>query len=106
MDDQTKRCPQSNGTVSQNAQEGVQQDDVEAVKWYRKAAEQGDADAQVFLGLMYRNGKGVQQDYAEAVKWVRKAAEQGNAEAQFNLGVIVMYRSGKGVQQDYAEAVK
>ena len=57
--------------------EGVPQDYAEAVKWYRLAAEQGDADAQYNLGLMYDNGNGVPQDYKEAVKWYRLAAEQG-----------------------------
>ncbi len=57
--------------------EGVPQDYAEAVKWYRLAAEQGDASAQYNLGIMYINGKGVPQDYAEAVKWYRLAAEQG-----------------------------
>ena len=54
----------------------------EAVKWYRKSAEQGDALGQYALGWMYSNGKGVTQDYAEAVKWYRKSAEQGDASAQ------------------------
>jgi hypothetical protein len=72
------------------------------IKLYRKAAEQGDAKAQVNLGFMYGKGKGVPQDYAEAVKWYRKAADQGYASAQFNLGT--MYDQGEGVPQDYAEA--
>ena len=38
---------------------GVTKNDVEAVKWYKKAAEQGDANAQANLGLMYENGRGV-----------------------------------------------
>ena len=54
-------------------------DYAEAVKCYRKAAEQGDAAAQYNLGVIYYNGEGVTQDYAEAVKWYRKAAEQGYA---------------------------
>ena len=58
---------------------GVSQDDSEAVKWYRKAAEQGDADAQYNLGWMYKNGYGISQDDSEAVKWFRKVAEQGYA---------------------------
>ena len=69
-----------------------------AAKWYRKAAEQGDADAQFNLGVMYRKGKGVTQDDAEAVKWYRKSAEQGDASAQYNLGL--MYAEGTGVTQD------
>ena len=43
---------------------GVPQDYAEAVKWWRKAAEQGNADAQLRLGHCYRNGHGVPQDYA------------------------------------------
>ena len=55
------------------------------MKWYRKAAEQGDADAQYNLGISYDRGEGVPQDYVEAVKWYRKAAEQGDADAQNKL---------------------
>lgn len=76
----------------------------EAVKWYRKAAEQGYVNAQYNLGICYANGEGVPQDYVEAAKWYRKAANQGNAMAQYNLGLC--YYNGKGVPQDYAEAVK
>ena len=54
---------------------GVNQDHKEAAKWYRKAAEQGDANAQELVGLMYDQGKGVNQDYKEAVEWYPKAAE-------------------------------
>ena len=74
-------------------------DEFNAVK---KAAEQGDADAQHNLGVMYAYGKGVPEDDAEAVRWYLKAAEQGHADAQHNLGV--MYAYGKGVALDYAEA--
>jgi len=84
--------------------QGVPQDHAEALKWYRRAAEQGDAAAQYNLGQMYRTGQGVPQDHAEALKWYRRAAEQGDADAQHNLGF--MYRNGQGVPQDHAEAVK
>ena len=70
----------------------------------RKAAEQGDVNAQCNLGKMYRCGEGVPQDYAEAVHWYRKAAKQGLADAQFWLGV--MYRLGMGVLLDNKEAFK
>ena len=75
-----------------------------ALKEWRPLAEQGNADVQFNLGLMYDKGEGVLQDNAEALKWYRLAAEQGNAGAQNNLGV--MYREGDGVLQDYAEAIK
>ncbi|NOR65247.1 MAG: AAA family ATPase [Candidatus Scalindua sp.] len=76
----------------------------EAAVWYRKAAEQGHAQAQSNLGIMYSQGQGVEKDYNEAVKWCRKAAEQGNEQAQGMLGV--MYSKGHGVEKDYNEAVK
>ena len=71
---------------------------------YSQAAENGDAQAQYDLGVMYRDGESVQQDYAEAVKWFRLAAEQEVPEAQYDLGV--MYFDGRGVPQNYVEAVK
>ena len=49
------------------------QDYAEAVKWWRKSAEQGNARAQYCLGIAYRDGVGVPQDYAEAVMWWRKS---------------------------------
>jgi len=53
----------------------VSQDYAEAVRWFRKAAEQGDAQAQFNLGLMYVNGKGVRQNYKIAKEWVGKACD-------------------------------
>ena len=83
---------------------GVAEDDIEAVKWFRKSADQGNAMAQHNMGFMYQYGKGVSQDYNEAVKWYRKSAEQGNADGQLNLGY--MYEKGYGVAEDDVEAVK
>ncbi len=78
------------------------EDDAEAAKWFRKAAKQGDAQAQHNLGVMYQTGMGVPEDDAEAVKWFRKAAEQGYANAQLNLGT--RYATGEGVPEDYVRA--
>ena len=60
---------------------GVTQDDATAVKWYRKAAEQGNADAQYNLALMYEDGKGVVQDVAYAHMWWNIAAANGDEDA-------------------------
>jgi hypothetical protein len=68
------------------------------------AAEQGDADAQLNLGVCYYNGKGVAVNNVEAVKWFRKAAKQGEASAQYNLAVC--YANGTGVERNKVEAVK
>src|SRR5207249_2815693 len=84
--------------------EGVAKDQVEAVKWFRKAAEQNYAKGQFNLGACYEHGEGVAKDPVEAVKWVRKAAEQNHATAQDNLGVC--YVNGEGVAEDLVEAYK
>ena len=70
----------------------------------RVRAEQGDAEAQYNLGLIYRTGEGVPQDDAEAVHWYRLAADQGDSCAQFIIGQS--YSRGQGVPQDSAEAVR
>ena len=75
-----------------------------ALRLYRQLADQGDADAQTTLGVMYANGQGVPQDAVQAVKWFRLAADQGDARAQLNLGI--MYDNGQGVPKDYVEAHK
>ena len=75
-----------------------------ALKEWKPLADQGHADAQYNLGLMYANGYGVVEDDAEAVRWLRLAADQGHAYAQYNLGL--KYANGEGVVEDDAEAVR
>jgi TPR repeat protein len=58
---------------------GVTQDSAQAVSWYRKAADAGDADGMYQLGIMYQN---VTPDYAQAMSWYRKAADAGNTMAR------------------------
>jgi TPR repeat protein len=74
----------------------------EALKHFRRAAEQGDAEAQLHLGAMYFNGHGVTQDRDVAAHWFHEAAVHGNLEAQYVLGVI--YWDGRGVAKDYMSA--
>lgn len=74
----------------------------ESIKWFRKAAEQGNAEAQAQLGQFHYHGLGVPREFTEAAKWFRNAADQGNSLAESYLGG--MYARGEGVKQDYAEA--
>ena len=53
-----------------------------ALRELRPFAEQGDADAQFVLGVMYGEGKGVTQNYKTALKWYGLSAKQGNADAR------------------------
>ena len=69
-----------------------------AASWSRKAADQGNVEAQYNLGVCYDHGYGVPQDTAQAVSWYRKAAEQGDAGAQCALGLY--YAHGNGVPKD------
>lgn len=84
---------------------GSKKDDEEIVKWYRMAAENGHAEAQLALGLALMYGKGVTLNPKEAVDWLQKAAEQGVSNAQMTLGFI--YVNGYGcVREDYEKAYK
>ena len=82
----------------------VAKDQAAAVKWYRKAADQGYAPAQAYLGYRYQSGDGVAKDQVEAVKLFRKAADQGDAYGEYMLGYS--YNWGYGVPQDMVEALK
>lgn len=70
----------------------------------KKSAENGDAEAQLAIGIMYDLGQGVPQNFTEALKWYTRAANQGNAIARNNLGI--MYVEGKGVAQNFVEAAR
>ena len=90
--------PDSVGSMYNDGEATVVEDDRETMRWFRIAAEQGDARAQFNLGTMYDHGDGVIEADAEAARWYRMAAEQGHASAQFNLGL--MYDNGLGVIED------
>jgi len=75
--------------------DGVDQDDAEAVRWYRLAAEQGDPDGIDSLGWMYETGRGVEQDDLLAISLYRSSAARGHTQAMWNLGRLI--ESGRGV---------
>jgi len=66
------------------------------------AADQGDAEAQFQLGVMYCTGGDVPQDLAQANSWYLRAAEQGHRYAQYNIAVMLFH--GQGIRQDRAAA--
>lgn len=84
---------------------------MEAVKWFRKAAEQfrkdaeaGDANAQYKIGWMFYTGQGMKVDFSEAVMWFQKSIAQNCPEAYQSLGRC--FYKGWGVEQNYKEAVR
>ena len=96
--------PSSAGPVEDGSAAFERGDYEIALRLLRAPAEQGNADAQLLLGIMYQDGEGVAKDAAEAARWIQKAAEQDNATAEFALGV--MYHQAMGVPKDEAAAVR
>jgi TPR repeat protein len=74
-----------------------------ALKELMPLAEEGNMNAQYYIGLMYANGYGLPQDPKEAERWFDKFSKQLGVDAKFNLGV--MYYQGKGVPQDYKTSI-
>ncbi len=79
--------------------EGVLKDYVEVVRWWRKVADQGDADGQTNLGYMYDNGKGVRKNYVEAYKWYNLAEAQGNEMAKNSKEIIAKKMTAKQIRE-------
>ncbi len=81
-----------------------------ALKWYRKAADEGHVFAMYRLGIIYDDGEIVEKDVAQALKWNRKAADKGNADAMYNIGVIYSFdETGQFLEnahKDIAQALK
>jgi TPR repeat protein len=84
--------------------DGVLQNNDEAIKWIRKAAEQGYAKAQNCLGTFYYWGDRVAQDVNECIKWFRKAAKQNYEPSQIWLENI--YADGWGAPEDFSEKIR
>jgi TPR repeat protein len=76
------------------------------LRWLERVqclAERGDPEAQLKLGIAYRDGSdGPPQDYSQAAVWFGRAADQADPMAQYNLAQL--YQSGRGVQQDIVRA--
>jgi TPR repeat protein len=82
--------------------DGIEKDESEAVKWFRRAAALDDPAGEYSLGEMYLTGRGVELNRQEGAKWIRLAAEAGDPRAQFNLAA--MYAEGTGVTKNDHDA--
>ena len=83
---------------------GVHQDRVQALYWYRRAANHADDRASNELGRIYAQGDGVPRDYQQALAWFRRAASNGSRAGENNLAT--MYFQGLGVTPDPQAAVR
>ena len=85
--------------------QGVEKNEVEALKWYQKAAEAGNAYAQANMGVFCQTGGGgMAKDISKAAEWFEKAANQGNTHAQFYLARL--YENGNGVEKNINKAAE
>ncbi|GBU26915.1 hypothetical protein R84B8_00431 [Treponema sp. R8-4-B8] len=80
----------------------------ERIEKLRKAAEQGDAEAQYDLGKIYQHGgyAGVPKDDAKALEWYCKAAEQGYAYAQYESGIIYYEDKNKKIKKKGKQLIR
>ena len=76
----------------------------QAMKYYQKAGDLGDAFGYHNMGILYDNGQGVQQNFHEAFKSYKKACDLNFAPACANIGNL--YQQGQGVRQDFVNARK
>ena len=86
--------------------QGVTQDHAQAVAWYQKAADMGDACAKATLGSIYMRGDpraGLAEDAARGFELVREAIARGFRPALLKLATD--YLKGEGVAKDAAHAV-
>jgi Sel1 repeat len=95
--------PASDDALRKGREAFRRKDYASALNWLWKSADQGNAEAQASLGMMYYEGLGVPQDFAQSFSWYLKAATQDHTIAQDIVGH--MYLWGKGVTQDYALAL-
>lgn len=77
----------------------------EAMRLFRPLAEQGDPQAQYYVGRMYEKGEGVRKDSDQVRRWYRRSAEAGYAPAQYRVAVGYAYGLA-GLPRDHGEAVK
>ncbi len=84
---------------------GAKLDKAEASKWYGRAADQGNAEAQYKLATLFHEGApGLKKNPARAAKLYAAAAKQGHVEAENWLGYC--YQHGLGVEQNDKTAVE
>ena len=84
---------------------GIEINETEAVKWYRKAVSSINCERALFrLGECYEYGVGVVKNKFEAVKYYQRSAEYGYTEAEVALGKC--YLNGEGIEKDFEEAVR
>jgi hypothetical protein len=84
--------------------DGVAEDRAAAFRWFGLAAEAGNADGQLKLGVCYKAGYGVTPDHPAALRWFHASAAQGNASAMGYVGEY--FQNGYAQPADAVEAAR
>jgi TPR repeat protein len=93
----------ANEQVMQQARDAVREHPAQAVEILTPSAQEGDAEAALFLGNIYLYGTGLPPDYQLARRWLEVASREGRVDALYNLGA--MYDKGIGVERDAQQAL-
>jgi len=98
----------SEAAIADRLDDGIsavdKQDFKAAYRIFKQLADQGNAEAQYNLAILYRQGKGVASNNKQAFKWFLAAAQQGLVDAQFYVGYL--FDMGQGTDKDGAMAVQ
>lgn len=99
-------CMTTELTAANDLEEGIKafdnKDYHRAHNLWLPLAEKGHAEAQLFMGVLYRYGFGVDRNPPQSAKWFKRAADNGDVDAQNEVAFI--YEQGWGVKRDPAEA--
>lgn len=85
--------------------DGLAKSREEAIVWLRKAAENGNSDAQYKFGYAEKIGEGVEKDAVDGLKWLQKSAQKGNPKAEYEIGTMYKY-DRRTIKEDDAEAMR
>ena len=77
------------GVVNSRGGKGMRQSDAKVVKYFRRAADEGQPTAQFKLGETHEEGRGVGKSLQLAKEWYFKAADQGHKDAQMDLASLI-----------------
>jgi len=106
--DSTKVSAAANGDADAQSAVGSFYSNTEreaiAIKWFRLAADQGNAESQFKLAMAYDQGRGISANKIEAIRLYKLAVAQGYSDAQLMLAS--KYAQGMDVEQDFAQAAK
>ena len=82
-------CYFDDGIIKNNGKVILKANIIKAVKWYTKAAKQGEISAQDALGTTYSSGdREIEINFKKAIKWTKRAIKQGSSMSAYNLGSI------------------